>query len=144
METSCIVYFHAEDSLSFKWFRTKTHRENQELGNCLLFHSLNKSGFLPFSQCTQEFAVTDELATVCETILSCRLFLRHVGLTPIMPCELTSPWVNENDQNQIQWPAVFVKTLVCWEYPFSIFDEREFAVGKKIILLLTWSKTCFM
>ena len=85
------MYFHAQDSLSFEWFRTKTRRGNQQFGNGLSLHSLTKGGFIPLSQCTQKFAVTDELATVCETILSRRLFLRHVGLTPIMPCELTSP-----------------------------------------------------
>ena len=107
---------------------------------------LTKGGFVPLSQFTQKFAVTDELATVCETILSCRLFLRHVGLTLVMPCKLTSPWVDENDQNQILWPAVFVKT---WGFAGSAgtvsvlgFRWRWFCRGQKNHFAA--SKVCFM
>ena len=112
MEMSWLCIFMQRTRYHLNGFApTKTSSGNQQLGNGVLLHSLTKGGFVALSQCTQKFAVTDELETVCETILSCRRFLCHVELTPIMPCELTSPWVDAHSGQTGRACAVPPKTF---------------------------------
>ena len=127
METGCIVYFHAEDSLSFKWFRTKTHRENQQLGNCLLFHSLNKSGFVPF------FTMH---AGICGYRRTSNSLRNHFELSTFStPC-----WINSHNAMRAN------VTMSTWEWPepdpvTSGFRENIGLLGVPI-LDFRWTWIC--